>query len=135
MNADPISGDKPGLPWRVLAEFTQPAEVQDEEWIAAGLAAALHGISLPPSDLERLTDAAAEAAARAGSAAGAGQAGPPLTVRLLISPALEASAARCACGLFVLERADGELAASGANRPAGPPSTHVVELYLYADAG
>ncbi len=121
--------------WRVLADISQPAQPTDERWVAAGLAAALEILQLPRAVVERISTAAVEAVAQAQHSQTPKRRHRPMMVRVLIPATIEAAAASCGWGFFILERAAGDVALGEPERgEALPvPGAHLIEVYLYAD--
>jgi hypothetical protein len=120
--------------WRVLAEIAQPRQAEDG-WLAAGLAAAVEALHLPPPVLEPLGAAALEAVARAQPSQASEAPCPSVTVRLLVETTTKAAPAMPGWGFFILERTAGDLSLDEPERAGEvPPSAgYSIDVYLYAD--
>jgi hypothetical protein len=128
MNLNLTANGKSGRDWRLLAEVVRPGSA-DDDWVSAGLRAALAALELPLADLERVTGAAVESVGRAWRHARTpAAAAPPVAVRVLVSSPELNGPCSCGWGYFILERMTGD----GGGLDEGSRA-HVIELYLYAD--
>jgi hypothetical protein len=113
--------NRPATRWRLLAEFTLPAERLAE----APLAAAVHALSLPPARLAQLQTAAAEALLNVRRPA---RAGSSTRLRVLLAAGAEAADAVCAAGggwgFFIIE---------ASSLPGQPETINGLDVFLYRD--
>jgi hypothetical protein len=126
---------KSNIGWRLLAEVNQPPESHDNEWMLAGLAAALASIRLPPQELQRVVNATVEAVTLARRQATRLHRAPRMMVRVLVSAPVEVGTAPSGWSFYVIERAAGELNDTEADgdRADTRPWAQVIELCIYAD--
>ncbi len=137
MNADNLDVESIRPVWRVLSEFAGPAQRQVDQWMAAGLAAALDTIYPPFADLDRLKNAVVEAVAQTQRhVAAPGTLEARMVVRVLISARVDARAAPGGWGFFVIEKGTCQVSAvEAADRLRQQAPARCLELYLYADSG